>query len=257
MKKIYNNADDTQFIVYNQIKSNQKNTITIIFLHGLMSDMHGTKALYLENYCIKAGYNFIRFDNFGHGNSSGNFTEQTISSWIGGLEMILNQLVTDNQIVLIGSSMGGWLSLLYAIKNPHNLLGIICISAAPDFTEELIWKKLPLIQQTKMQKDGVLEVSGNCCDTKYPISYKLVHEARNHLLLDGKTIAIDCPTHLIHGLKDLDVPYHISVKLMEKIAGDTIVLKLVKDADHRLARPTDLEIIANSINEIINLRGYS
>ncbi|WPY00804.1 Alpha/beta hydrolase [Candidatus Trichorickettsia mobilis] len=253
MRKIYNDTDDSQFIVYNQIKSNQKNTITIIFLHGLMSDMHGTKALYLENYCIKAGYNFIRFDNFGHGNSSGNFTEQTISSWMSGLEMILNKLVTGS-IVLIGSSMGGWLSLLQAIKNTHNLLGIICISAAPDFTEELIWKKLPLVQQTKMQKDGVLEVSGSCCDTKYPISYKLVHEARSHLLLNKKTIAIDCPTHLIHGLKDLDVPYHISVKLMEKIAGDTIVLKLVKDADHRLARSIDLEIIANSINEIINLR---
>lgn len=250
MNKIYHTHID-QFIAYNKYKSNKKNVPYVIFLHGLMSNMEGAKALHLEEYCKKRQYNFIRFDNFGHGESSGKFLNETIGSWLLGLEIVMDKLV-DGPAILVGSSMGGWISLLYGIKFPEKLKGLIGIAPAPDFTETAIWQKLPPQLQKKMQNEEWLEVSGTDCGDSYPIAYQLIKEARNHLLLNANSIPLDIPVHLIHGMRDADVPYNISLQIVEKLTSKNVILKLIKDGNHRLSRPIDLEIITNSIETIIN-----
>lgn len=246
-------TDSSRFIAYNNYKSNKKNMPTVIFLHGLMSSMSSTKALYIANYCKIHNYNFITFDNFGHGASSGKFIEETISSWLSAIELVLNNLIEENCII-IGSSKGGWLALLAALKFPKKVQALICLAPAVDFTEESIWQSLSLERQLKMQQDGWLEISSDACSDKYPISYKLIAEARNHLLLKENIIKLDIPIHLIHSMADLDVPFTVSTQLMEKISSDKVVLKLIKDGGHNLSRCQDLKIISHSLEEIIKLK---
>ena len=251
MNKIYT-TDKNKFISYNHYKSNKKNIPHIIFLHGLMSNMEGIKARFIENYCKSKDYNFTKFDNFGHGKSSGKFVEETISSWTYGLELVLQELA-NSPVILIGSSMGAWVAMLVAIKLPDKIQSIICLSPAPDFTEDSIWKKLPISKQQEMQRAGVLEVSGDQCGNGYPISYTLIEDARSHLLLKSESIKIHCPVHLVHGLLDSDIPPSVSTQLQSKIVSSHIVLKLIKDGKHNLSRACDLEIIVNSLEEILKV----
>ena len=251
MNKIYT-TDKDKFISYNHHKSNKKNNPHIIFLHGLMSNMEGTKAKYIEDYCKVKDYNFTKFDNFGHGKSSGEFTGETISSWLSGLELVLQEF-ESKAVTLIGSSMGAWISMLAAIKHPAKVKNLICIAPAPDFTEDSIWKKLPPSKQQEMQRAGVLNVAGPHCGSGYPISFNLIEDARSHLLLNLDSLKIDCPVHLIHGALDLDIPVNISSKLFDKITSSQIVLKIIKDAEHNLSRQSDLQIITNSIDEILSI----
>jgi len=244
------NIERNKFIAFNKYLSTQKNMPSVIFLHGLMSHMNSTKSLFLANYCKKADYNFITFDNFGHGNSSGNFIEETIGSWLNGLEIVLERLA-DQPTILVGSSMGAWLAILAAMKFPNKITSLICLASAVDFTEESIWKNLTKSQKKQMEQEKHLEITGTNCNDKYPISYQLILEARNHLLLNLDTIALSAPIHLIHGMKDVDVPYNISTQLVEKITSDMVVIKLIKNGDHRLARQDELSIITNSLEELI------
>lgn len=249
MHKLYNRTQD-KFIVYNYYRIINTNIPSVIFLHGLMSSMQSTKAIYLIDYCKKNNYNFIVFDNFGCGNASGRFEDQTISDWLEGVSLILNELI-DTEVILVGSSMGGWLALLAALKFPNKIKGLVCLAPASDFTQD-IWQNISLGDQNKMQKEGVLEVEGKNCEHKYPISYKLIGDAKKHLLLTKNKIDINIPVHLIHGMLDEDVPYNVSVKLLEKITSKQIVMKLIKDGHHNLSREEDLKIISNSLEEVIN-----
>lgn len=243
-----------KFITYNKHYSNKNKVPYVIFLHGLMSNMDGSKAVYFEEYCIKNSYNFIKFDNFGHGKSSGEFVKENISSWLEGLNLIIEQL-TDGSIILVGSSAGAWISLLGSLQHKSKILGIICISAAPDFTEELIWKNLSNQERTQLHQNGIINVRGssNDCNYSYPITYDLILNGRKHLLLNQIKINITCPVHLIHGMQDIDVSYSFSLQLAEKIISKQITIKLIKNGDHRLTRPQDLIVISNSLEEIINL----
>ncbi|WP_347938665.1 alpha/beta hydrolase [Rickettsia oklahomensis] len=249
MYKLYNRTQD-KFIVYNNYRLINTNIPSVIFLHGLMSSMQSTKALYLIDYCKKNNYNFIVFDNFGHGNASGRFEDQTISNWLEGISLILDKLI-DTEAILVGSSMGGWLALLATLRFPNKIKGLVCLAPAPDFTED-IWQNISLDDQNKMQKEGMLEVSSKNCEYKYPISYKLIEDAKKHLMLTKNKIDINIPIHLIHGMLDKDVPYNVSTKLLDKITGKQIVLKLIKDGHHNLSREQDLKIMTNSLEEIIS-----
>ena len=226
----------------------------LIFHHGLMSSMNGDKALFVESYCKKKDYNFIRYDNYGHGASSGKFITQTISIWLEGLLFVIEQL-TAGPVILVGSSLGAWISVLAATIAPKRIVGIITISAAFDFTEELIWNGIELEQKEKLEKEGVCEVGGANpnCSRKYPISLKLIEDARQHLLLNRNNIDITCPVHLIHGMQDIDVPYTISIRGAGKIKSNNVVIKLIKDGNHSLSRPSDLQLLCNSIEEIYNI----
>lgn len=247
MKKLYLDRDD--FIAYYCNKINKKNAPYVIFVHGFMSNMNGAKAMHIEGYCRKKGYNFIRFDQFGSGSSSGEFLNQTITTQLAGLEAIITKIAMA-PVVLVGSSMGGWLTLLASVKLPELVKAIVCLAPAPDFTENLVWNKLSDTQKELMQKQGYLNIPGKECDESTPVAYNFILDARNHLLLDKK-IEINGPVHLIHGIEDKEVPYQVSAELLEKIISDRIVLKLIKDATHRLSQPEDLKILENSLEELL------
>ena len=252
MNKLYDNTGNN-FIAYNKHISDKKEVPTIIFLHGLMSNMNGEKALALEKYAIDKGYEFIRFDNFGHGSSSGKFTDQTISSWLEGLVLVIEKLASD-KIIIIGSSMGAWIGLLGAIKFPEKIAGLVCIAAAADFTEELIWQALTEAEKAEFIQNGSYTIKGKNqgCHTPYPISLKLITDGRKNLLLaDNNDIPINCPVHFIHGMQDFDVPYDISLRIAEKLTSHDVIIKLIKDADHKLSRPEDLQIIFESLEYCI------
>jgi hypothetical protein len=242
-----------KFIAYHKLNDAKKKAPYIVFHHGLMSNMNGSKACYIEQYCQARGYNFIKFDNFGHGKSSGKFVEQTVSDWLEGLELVVDKL-TDGPVLLIGSSMGAWITMLKALRDPQKIKGMVCISAAPDFTEELMWDKMTTTQQKNLVDTGFTEITGSSpdCGHAYPISYQLIEDGRKHLLLNRKTIDISCPVHFIHGIQDIDVPYNISERAMFKVKSDNGVLKLINSASHSLSRASDLHIICNSIEEILH-----
>ncbi|AGJ02017.1 Glycosyltransferase [Rickettsia prowazekii str. NMRC Madrid E] len=147
--------------------------------------------------------------------------------------------------------MGGWLALLAALRFPDKIKWLICVAPAPDFTEN-IWQNISLDDQNKMKKEGIIEVSSENCKHKYPISYKLIEDAKKHLLLRKQQIEINIPVHIIHGMLDKNVPYNVSVKLLEKITSKQIVMKLIKDGNHNLSREEDLKVITNSLEEMIS-----
>ncbi|RTK93098.1 MAG: alpha/beta hydrolase [Rickettsiales bacterium] len=244
-----------KFIAYNKHTATKKKAPFIIFNHGLMSDMNGEKAIYLENFCQTKDYNFIRFDNFGCGQSSGLFLDQTISSWQEGLQAIINMI--DDPIILIGSSLGAWIVFLATMKNEAKISGIVTIAAAFDCTEKLIYEKLSTIQKQQLNQSGSCLVTGTGkdCSHHYPISLNLIEDGKKHLILNQDIINIKCPVHLIHGCLDIDVPCDISKNAFEKIQTCKSVLKLIKDGDHRLSREQDLKVISNSIEEIMGLGG--
>ncbi|RYE06031.1 MAG: alpha/beta hydrolase [Rickettsiaceae bacterium] len=241
---------ENRFIAYNLHKSNKKNMPYVIFLHGLMSDMEGTKARHIEQHSRNLNYNFIKFDNFGHGKSSGSFVDQTMSSWLAGLKIIIDQL-THGKLLIVGSSMGGWLALLAALEYQDRVQGVVCLAPAVDFTHNAIWQKLTTKQQIEIQNLGSLMVSNKKCELRYEISYQLIKDGQHHLLLQQKQIYIDCDIQIIHGLLDEEVESGLSIELMNKIKSNSIVLKLIKDGDHQLSRKDDLNIITNSIDEVI------
>ncbi len=241
-----------KFLAYNKYKTAKKKAPFIIFHHGLMSDMNGSKAMWLEEHCKVNDYNFVRFDNYGHGQSSGEFSRQTISDWQEGLNFIIDKLA-KHPVLLVGSSMGAWITLLASIKRPNDIIGMVGISSAPDFSEELIWDKLTEDQKQKMNTEGICDVGGTDpnCGHVYPISFDLIKDGRKNLLLNKDKINIKCPVHLIHGQQDIDVPSSISMRVFSKISHDNISIKLIKDGNHSLSREKDLRIICNSIDEII------
>lgn len=241
-----------KFLAYNKYKTAKKKAPFIIFHHGLMSDMNGSKAMWLEDHCKKNDYNFIRFDNFGHGQSSGKFSDQTISIWQEGLNLIIDKLAKQ-PVLLVGSSMGAWITLLASIKRPNDIIGMVGISSAPDFSEELIWNKLTHSQKQKMQVEGICDIGGTdpACGHVYPISFDLIKDGRNHLLLNKEKINIKCPVHLLHGKQDIDVPSSISERIFSKISHNDVSIKIIKDGNHSLSREKDLNMICNSIDEIL------
>jgi pimeloyl-ACP methyl ester carboxylesterase len=149
--------------------------------------------------------------------------------------------------------MGGWTALLGAIKHPGKVIGVIGLAAAPDFTEELLWNKMTESEKDIMQKEGIYNFKGQGpeCNHIYPISHNLILDGRKHLLLQGKQINIDCPVHLIHGMEDIDVPSTIATRIAEKLKTSKVVIKLIKDGNHKLSRPQDLKVITNSIDELL------
>ncbi|MDF2965670.1 MAG: hypothetical protein K0Q51_1058 [Rickettsiaceae bacterium] len=235
------------FIAYKEHKSKRK-TPTIIFHHGLMSDMEGRKALYIHEYCEKNDINFIRFDNLGHGKSSGKFNEQTIGNWVFGAKHLIDHIVSDD-FILIGSSMGGWVSLALAKAYSTRLKGLLLLAPAPDFTEELIWNRMTKEEQAYLMRHGLIEFGPEGC--KYPIAYSLIEEGRSHLIFLGQNLSLNCPVQIIQGRKDSEVPYKTALRLLEVIEAPRVDLTLLHDSQHNLSSENELEIIVQSLEKLI------
>lgn len=223
----------------------------VMFLTGFKSDMTGSKALALEEFCRERGQAYLRFDYTGHGQSSGEFEEGCIGAWLQDACDAFDRLTQGPQII-VGSSMGGWIALLLALSRKERVAGLVGIAAAPDFTEELVWQAFtPAQQRELMEKDRV--AVPNCYEgDPYIITKQLVEEGRNHLLLQDK-IPIVCPVRLLHGTKDEDVPWQVSARLLEKLESADARLTLIKDAGHRLSEPEQLELLCEAVEEVVSL----
>jgi pimeloyl-ACP methyl ester carboxylesterase len=221
----------------------------VVFLHGLMSDRGGAKAMVLEDHCRAKGYGFVRFDMFGHGESSGRFEDGTISRWTDDAVAVLDQLTTGPQ-VLIGSSMGGWVMVRTALARPARIKGLIGIAVGPDFTEDLMWKDFTPEERATLQERGVVNVQSDYDPRPYPISRALIEDGRKNLVLRGD-IAITAPVILLHGQQDTGVPWETSLRLAEKITGGDVDVLLIKDGDHRLSRPQDLQKLCAALDTMM------
>jgi pimeloyl-ACP methyl ester carboxylesterase len=221
----------------------------IVFLGGFRSEMTGTKALFLQDYCRRTGRAYLRFDYFGHGASSGNPARGTIGHWLSDATAVLDEL-TEGAQILVGSSMGGWIMVLAAlarIKRVHALLGI---AAAPDFTEDLLWPRLDPAQRQALMETGSTTLPSEYDPAGYAIGRALIEDGRRHLVLRGP-IAIDCPVRLLHGLCDTSVPWQTSLRLAEQLASRDVAINLVKDGDHRLSTAPDLARLAATLDELV------
>jgi len=224
----------------------------LFWLGGFMSDMKGTKAAALDRWAEENGRACVRFDYSGHGESSGEFTDGTISRWLAESVAVYSAYCKGPQVV-IGSSMGGWLALLLAarlreLKASAPLAGMVLIAPAVDFTEELMWKQFPDAIKRELAEKGVWMRPSEYSEGPYPITRGLIEDGRRNLLLGG-LIETGCPVHILQGVKDPDVPWRHALELVSRFARDDVVLTLIKDGDHRLSRPEDIERLLAAVKE--------
>jgi len=224
----------------------------LFWLGGFKSDMKGTKAEALDGWAEKSGRACVRFDYSGHGESDGEFTDGTIGRWLEESLAVYTQFARGTQIV-IGSSMGGWLALLLARelarrKSGAPIAGMVLIAPAVDFTEELMWKQFSQTTKSEIEQKGSWLRPSAYGEEPYPITRGLIEEGRKHLLLGG-LIETGCPVHILQGVQDPDVPWRHAVELVSRFSRDDVVLTLIKDGDHRLSRPEDIERLITAVKE--------
>lgn len=220
----------------------------VMFLGGFGSDMTGSKASYLSEFCRQRDQAYVRFDYTGHGQSSGRFIDGTIGQWLDDATEVFDRLTTGPQI-LVGSSMGGWLMVLLALRRPARVTGLVGVAAAPDFTEELIWQTLPPDDRQRLVTERVIYRPSDYGSEPTPYTLRLIEEGRQHLVLT-KPIPFAGPVRLLHGLQDRDVPWQTSQRLSGAVASDDVVVTLIKGGDHRLSAPQDLNRLGQVISEI-------
>lgn len=221
----------------------------VVFLGGFMSDMTGSKALALEAFCRTRGLAFLRFDYRGHGASSGKFEDGTIGRWAEDALTAIERL-TEGPQILVGSSMGGWIALLTALKLSDRVAGLVGIAAAPDFTEDLIWAVMPPEKRETLQREGVIYEPSQYGERPYGITHELIRDGRRHLLLRDP-LKLRCPVRLLQGMLDPDVPWQRSLRLADKLEGGDVRVTLVKDGDHRLSREPDLDLLCRTVAELL------
>lgn len=231
-------------LAYHQIKGDEPG---IVFLGGFMSDMQGSKALYLEEWAKKTGRAFLRFDYSGHGQSSEKFKDGCVGDWLMDAIDLITTLTEEPQI-LVGSSMGGWISLLLVKYIPENIAGIVGVAAAPDFTEDSMWMGMNETQRNELQSKGIIYIPSEY-DDPYPITIRLIEDGRDHLVLRN-SLSLPFPVRLLHGTRDLDVTMDVPLRLLDHAKGDDIRLTFVKGADHRFSDERCLCLIGKAIDSI-------
>ena len=224
----------------------------LFWLGGFKSDMKGTKAEALDRWAAEQGRACLRFDYSGHGESGGDFNAGTIGRWLQESLAVYRRFAQGPQVI-VGSSMGGWLALLLACelrqqKDAAPIAGMVLIAPAVDFTEELMWKQFPAAIKQEIETKGVWLRPSEYGEEPYPITKGLIEEGRKHLMLGG-LIETGCPVHILQGVKDSDVPWRHAVELVSRFARDDVVLTLIKDGDHRLSRPEDIERLIAAVKE--------
>ncbi|MFC4171842.1 alpha/beta hydrolase [Microvirga sp. GCM10011540] len=226
----------------------------VVWLGGFKSDMRSTKAAFLDEWAERTGRSFLRFDYSGHGESGGAFEDGTISRWLEDTLQVLERFVTGRPI-LVGSSMGGWIALLaarrlIAARPDLSPVGMVLIAPAVDFTERLMWDRFPEDIKRAVEETGVYHRPSAYSEDPYPITKGLIEDGRNHLLFGGP-IQTGCPVHILQGMEDPDVPWQHALQLVEHLPGDSVSLTLIKDGDHRLSRPEDLERLIGAIKAMV------
>lgn len=221
----------------------------IVFLGGFRSDMAGTKALFLEDFCRRRERAYVRFDYFAHGESSGDFADGTISRWRDDTISVIDSL-TEGPQILVGSSMGGWIMVLAALARRARVKALVGIAAAPDFTSDLLPQRLTDAQQRQLRDEGRLVLPTPYDPAGYLYTRALVEDGSRNLVLRDP-IPLTCSVRLLHGMADESVPWQQSFKLAERLQSHDVALTLVKDGDHRLSRDEDLARLARILDELV------
>jgi len=225
---------------------------TIVFLPGFNSDMAGAKATALVGLCAARGQAMLRFDYSGHGISDGAFADGSIGRWSADAMAVIDA-ETDGPLLLVGSSMGGWIALLVARARPGRVAGLVGIAAAPDFTERLMWAAMTPDERARLTRDGRIEVPSEY-GAPTPITRELIEDGRRHLVLDGP-IRLDCPVRLLQGQRDADVPWETALELSRQLVSEDVRVILIKDGDHRLSRPADLALLGETVAALLGEDG--
>ena len=220
---------------------------TLVWLGGFHSDMTGTKAQALADWAMGCGRAYLRFDYFGHGESSGDFRHGTITRWRADVLAVVDVL-TEGPLILVGSSMGGWLACLAAMARPERMAGMVLIAPAADFTERLIWPSLDAAARQAIKTDGFW-MRPSAYEEPYPITRDLIEDGARWSILPGP-LAIAAPVRVLQGGADPDVPWRHALALVEAIEGEDVVFTLIRDGDHRLSRPQDLARLIAAVEEV-------
>lgn len=221
----------------------------VVFLGGFRSDMEGTKALALEAWAKAEGRAFLRFDYSGHGQSSGVFEDGCIGDWFEDAVAAIAAL-TEGPQVLVGSSMGGWISLLAARALPDKVAGLVTIAAAPDFTEDGMWSEFTEAQRRELAETGRVGLPSEYSPEPYIITRRLIEEGRTRLVLRDP-LSLAMPVRFLQGTADTDVPVSVALRLLDHAEGPDMRLTIVKDADHRFSDPDCLRLIETSVTEVL------
>jgi pimeloyl-ACP methyl ester carboxylesterase len=225
---------------------------TVIWCGGLKSDMEGSKALHLHSWARRRDVNYIRFDYFGHGLSSGAFTQGTLSRWAADVSLMIDRFAAG-KIVLVGSSMGGWASLLAAAEKSAapNVSGLVLINPAPDFTEKLTYAGWDEATRAKLETDRIVyEPSGY--EEPYAYSKALIEDGRARQILDAP-IDFGGPVEILQGEEDAVVPWEYSRRIMSALTSEQVRYTLVKGGDHSLSRETDLALLTNTVERLLTV----
>lgn len=228
--------------------SQPRTGLTYVWLSGFKSDMSGSKVTVLEAWAQEQGHGFLAFDYSGHGLSGGAFEDGTISAWREDALAAIEQQ-TNGQLVLVGSSMGGWMALLAALALADRVAAMVLIAPAPDFTQKLMWPEFSAEQQAEILEQGLTLRPSDYGDP-YPITRDLIEDGKQWALLD-EPIALTIPIRILQGMQDPDVPWRHAFKLVEALQSDDVVFSLIKDGDHRLSRDQDIERLVSVCAELV------
>lgn len=245
MTTLFLNCENGRRLAYR--RHDGRSGLTFVWLSGFKSDMTGTKVTELENWARAEGHGFLAFDYSGHGESAGAFEDGTISAWREDSLEVIRQC-SEGSLVLVGSSMGGWMALLAALALGDRVKGMVLIAPAPDFTEKLMWPDLTDEERAEIMERGVYHSPSEYGDP-YPITRTLIEDGSQWNLLD-RPIRFDAPVRILQGRVDPDVPWSHAFRLVEMMTSDDLVFQLIKDGDHRLSRPQDIERLKAACKEI-------
>lgn len=220
----------------------------VIWLGGFKSDMGGTKALALEAWAHQNKQPYVRFDYFGHGQSSGRFEQGTVTGWRDDALAVLDEL-TEGKQILVGSSMGGWMSLLATLARPERVAGLVLIAPAPDFTQ-VMWEGFSDDIRARLTAGQSYARASAYDEDPYVITPDLIEDGKDHLLLHTD-IKIDVPVRILHGMQDPDVPWQRTLQLIDKLSCGDVVISFVKDGDHRLSRKQDIARLTQTLDTLI------
>ena len=221
----------------------------VLFLGGFRSDMSGTKASFLEKWSKEKKFNFLKFDYSGHGKSSGSFESGCISDWSHDACQVLDEL-TEGPQILVGSSMGGWISLLLGKLRPQRVIAFIGIASAPDFTEDSMWANLDQKSRKELEAFGKIQIENKYSLEPYTISEKLIKDGRSNLIMNS-TLEAPYSVRLLQGMQDEDVHFSTALRLSEHITHNDVEVILVKNADHQFSSSRCLEILKTTIEEFL------
>ena len=231
------------------LKYNQKNAIYIVFLHGFMSDLEGKKPKAFLNFAKKNKLGFFALEYSGHGKSSGKFTNGNISKWTKETTLLIKKVVKKNKIILVGSSMGSWISLNQFKFLKKQIVGFLGIGSAPQFLENLMWKKFSKKMKKEIEKNGIINLKhGNY---EYPISLQLIKDGKKNKVFNKK-IYDKLKVTMVHGQKDESVPISYSKKILKIFVNSKKKLVIIKNGDHSLSSPKWLKILKKELKIIIN-----